>query len=200
MIRSSLAHRNIPPHHADARSAGEAYRSDEIVPLSFRDALEVTKLFPAENKPDYRAQLKASGMVSAGLALGVGQLGLPGLAAAAGVWMAGVVAGGPVAGLAGGRSGLPAAQPGLLLCSLSLAERTCARSCTCTHTLSPWLLAGRSLNYCHKAAAVSHPGPPSAPRFPALPSCRSLAPATSSPAWACCPRRTASCVRSGAAC
>ncbi|EFN53299.1 hypothetical protein CHLNCDRAFT_136963 [Chlorella variabilis] len=66
VIRSSLAHRNIPPHHADARSAGEAYRSDEIVPLSFRDALEVTKLFPAENKPDYRAQLKASGMFGAG--------------------------------------------------------------------------------------------------------------------------------------
>ncbi len=32
--------------------------------LSIRDGLEITKLFPAENKTDYREQLRSSGMVS----------------------------------------------------------------------------------------------------------------------------------------
>lgn len=64
LIKSSLAQRNIPPHHPEATTAEEAYRSEEIVPPALRDALEVTKLFPAANKPDYRQQLNSSGMVS----------------------------------------------------------------------------------------------------------------------------------------
>lgn len=67
MIKSSLAHRNIPPHHPEATSADGAYRSDELVPLALRDALEVTKLFPAENNAEYREQLRSTGMVSGGV-------------------------------------------------------------------------------------------------------------------------------------
>ena len=39
-----------------------------VLQLSIRDGLEITKLFPAENKPEYREQLNSSGMVSACIA------------------------------------------------------------------------------------------------------------------------------------
>jgi hypothetical protein len=67
IIKSALAHRNIPPHHPEATTASEAYRFEELVPPSIRDALEITKLFPAENKPEYREQLRSSGMVRRGV-------------------------------------------------------------------------------------------------------------------------------------
>lgn len=58
MIAASLANnRNIPPHHPEARTAEEAYRLDEIVPESVADALEIRRLFPAQNKPEYREEL-----------------------------------------------------------------------------------------------------------------------------------------------
>lgn len=60
VISASLAHRNIPPHNPKARTADEAYRTDDLVPPSVRDALEVRKLFPAENKPEYRSELRKS--------------------------------------------------------------------------------------------------------------------------------------------
>eukprot|EP00887_Chlorella_sp_A99_P006690 scaffold3.g6690.t1 len=69
IIQASLAQRNIPPHHPEATTAEEAYREDEIVPASVRDALEITKLFPAENKPEYREQLDKSGQFGAGYVL-----------------------------------------------------------------------------------------------------------------------------------
>ncbi|PRW60044.1 DNA-directed RNA polymerase I subunit RPA49 [Chlorella sorokiniana] len=69
VIKTSLAHRNIPPHHPEATSAEEAYRADDLVPLSIRDSLEITKLFPAEDKPEYREQLKADGRFGAGYVL-----------------------------------------------------------------------------------------------------------------------------------
>ncbi|KAI7844622.1 hypothetical protein COHA_001712 [Chlorella ohadii] len=69
VIKTSLAHRNIPPHHPEAATAEEAYRADELVPLSIRDGLEITKLFPAENKTDYREQLRSSGMFGDGYVL-----------------------------------------------------------------------------------------------------------------------------------
>lgn len=69
VIKASLAQRNIPPHHPEARTAEEAYRSDELVPLSIRDGLEITKLFPAENKAEYRETLKSSGMFGEGYVL-----------------------------------------------------------------------------------------------------------------------------------
>jgi len=34
VIKTSLAHRNIPPHHPEAATAEEAYRADELVPVS----------------------------------------------------------------------------------------------------------------------------------------------------------------------
>ena len=59
VIKESLSkNRNIPPHHPEARTADEAYRLDEIIPSSLSDALEIKKLFPAENKADYRAELR----------------------------------------------------------------------------------------------------------------------------------------------
>jgi DNA-directed RNA polymerase I subunit RPA49 len=58
MIAASLANnRNIPTHHPEAITAEEAYRLDEIVPQSVADALEIRKLFPAQNKPEYREEL-----------------------------------------------------------------------------------------------------------------------------------------------
>lgn len=41
-------------------------RFPPLLQLSIRDGLEITKLFPAENKPEYREQLKADGRVSLG--------------------------------------------------------------------------------------------------------------------------------------
>jgi DNA-directed RNA polymerase I subunit RPA49 len=58
MIAASLANnRNIPPHHPEATTAEDAYCLDEIVPLSIADALEIRKLFPAQNKPEYGEEL-----------------------------------------------------------------------------------------------------------------------------------------------
>lgn len=36
VIKTSLAHRNIPPHHPEATSAEEAYRADDLVPVGYR--------------------------------------------------------------------------------------------------------------------------------------------------------------------
>ena len=36
VIKSSLAQRNIPPHHPEAQSAEEAYQADELVPVRGR--------------------------------------------------------------------------------------------------------------------------------------------------------------------
>lgn len=59
VIAASLsANRNIPPHHPGATVADEAYIFDEIVPPSLADALEVRRLFPAENKPEYAEELR----------------------------------------------------------------------------------------------------------------------------------------------
>ncbi|KAL4431581.1 hypothetical protein ABPG77_001423, partial [Micractinium sp. CCAP 211/92] len=69
VIKASLAHRNIPPHNPGATSAADAYPADQLVPLAVRDALEVTKLFPAANKPDYRETLRSSGMFGEGYVL-----------------------------------------------------------------------------------------------------------------------------------
>lgn len=63
MIQASLAQRNIPPHNPGARVAAEAYPADRLVPPALADALEITKLFPAANKPEYRDTLRGSGMV-----------------------------------------------------------------------------------------------------------------------------------------
>lgn len=63
VVAAALAQRNIPPHHPEATTPEEAYRSDELVPPMVADALEVRKLFPATNKPDYREQLRSSGQV-----------------------------------------------------------------------------------------------------------------------------------------
>ena len=53
-----------PTHpHVPPRPAPPACRAEEIVPLAVRDGLEITKLFPAENKPDYKEQLRGSCMV-----------------------------------------------------------------------------------------------------------------------------------------
>ena len=70
VIKESLSkNRNIPPHHPEARTAEEAYRLDEIVPPSVADALEIRKLFPAENKPEYKAELMKGKMFGEGYVL-----------------------------------------------------------------------------------------------------------------------------------
>lgn len=61
IIQQALSHRNIPPHNLEGKTADDAYRWNDIIPSSVRDALEIRKLFPAENKPEYRAELERSG-------------------------------------------------------------------------------------------------------------------------------------------
>ncbi len=65
-MAAALAQRNIPPHNPAAKTAEEAYRVYDLVPPLARDALEVRRLFPAADKPDYRAKLKSSGQVRRG--------------------------------------------------------------------------------------------------------------------------------------
>jgi len=60
VIAASLAHRNIPPHNPAAHTAEEAYRMEDIVPVSVADALEVRRLFPAATKPEYCSELRSS--------------------------------------------------------------------------------------------------------------------------------------------
>lgn len=69
VIQASLAQRNIPPHNPGARVAAEAYPADRLVPPALADALEITKLFPAANKPEYRDTLRGSGMFGEGYVL-----------------------------------------------------------------------------------------------------------------------------------
>lgn len=57
VIARSLAVRNIPPHHPGATTAEDAYRLREVIPASIWDALEIRRLFPAEDKPEYRQML-----------------------------------------------------------------------------------------------------------------------------------------------
>ncbi len=65
VVAAALAQRNIPPHNPAARTPGEAYRTEDLVPPMLADALEIRKLFPAESKAEYREKLKATGQVCA---------------------------------------------------------------------------------------------------------------------------------------
>ena len=77
VVAAALAQRNIPPHNPAATTAEEAYPVDGLVPPAVRDSLEIRRLFPACDKPDYRETLKTSGQVAAAKPLV--PRGLPGM-------------------------------------------------------------------------------------------------------------------------
>jgi DNA-directed RNA polymerase I subunit RPA49 len=62
VLRRALAHRNIPPHNADATTAEDAYPWNLLIPSSIADALEIGKIFAAERAAEYREELQRSGM------------------------------------------------------------------------------------------------------------------------------------------
>ncbi len=57
---SLLERPDIPPHNRAATTAADAYRMEDIVPASIRDALDIRALFPALDKPAYREELRES--------------------------------------------------------------------------------------------------------------------------------------------
>lgn len=69
IIKEALSHRNIPPHNASGTTADEAYPWKKIIPGTVWDSLEIKKLFPAENKPEYRAELQRTGDFGKGYVL-----------------------------------------------------------------------------------------------------------------------------------